>query len=217
MGHVLKSLPTRRILAVWLAAGVLQTLLACQTAPPPAGRQSARTDATAYVIAAGWHTDIVLPVSAITGPLQAVTRDFPSARFLRFGWGERAYYMTPQPTAGEALRALFPAPAVLLVAPLDRAPSGSGVFIVGVEASRLADHIWAAFDVATGGTPARLGSGPYPGSVFYASSGTYRATYTCNTWTADALRAGGIQVNSAGVVFASQLTNQLEAMPSTLH
>ena len=216
MGHVFTSLWTRRILTVSLAAGVLPTLMGCHKASPPPGRPSPKADATAYVIAAGWHTDIVLPVSAITGPLQAVTRDFRSGRFLRFGWGERDYYMAPQPTAADALRALFPAPAVLLVTPLDRAPAGSQVFAVDVEAGRLTDYIWAAFDVATGGAPHRLGSGPYPGSVFYASSGTYRATYTCNTWTADALRAGGIQVNSAGVVFASHLTNQL-AEPGTRH
>ena len=216
MGHAFTSFPTRRILTVWLAAGGLSTLMGCHKAPP-AVRQPARADATAYVIAAGWHTDIALPVGAITGPLQAVTHDFPSARYLRFGWGERDYYMARQPTTVDALRALFPAPAVLLVTPLDHAPSGSKVFAVGVEAGRLADFIWAAFDVPAGGTPERLGSGPYPGSVFYASSGTYRATYTCNTWTADALRAGGIQVKSAGVVFASQLTDQLEAAPNTLH
>jgi uncharacterized protein (TIGR02117 family) len=214
MGHPLTSLPTRRILAVWLTASVLP---ACQNSSPPSVRQSARPDATAYIIASGWHTDIALPVSAITGPLQSVTHDFPSARYLRFGWGERDYYMARQPTTVDALRALFPAPAVLLVTPLDRAPAGSKIFAIDVEASRLADFIWAGFEVATGGTPARLGAGPYSGSVFYASSGTYRATYTCNTWTADTLRAGGIPVHSAGVVFASQLTDQLEAVASTPH
>jgi uncharacterized protein (TIGR02117 family) len=217
MGHVFTSLPTRRILTVWLAAGMLPTLMGCQKASPAAGRHSARADVTAYVIAAGWHTDIAMPVSAIAGPLQAVTHDFPSARSLRFGWGERDYYMARQPTVGDALRALFPAPAVLLVTPLDRAPAGPEVFAVGVKASRLAYYIWNAFGRTTDGAPDRLSLGPYPGSVFYASSGTYRATYTCNTWTADALRAGGIQVNSAGVVFASQLTDQLEAESSALH
>jgi uncharacterized protein (TIGR02117 family) len=224
MGHVFTSLPMRRILTACLAAGVLQMLVGCQKASLPARPMLPRGDVTAYVIAAGWHTEIALPVSAITGPLQALTRDFPTAQYLRFGWGEREYYMARQPTAGDAFRALFPAPAVLLVTPLDRAPSstpvGSRTFAVGLttaEAGRLADYIWAAFGQPIDGTPGRLGFGPYSGSAFYAASGTYSATYTCNTWTADALRAGGIPVDTVGVVIASQLTNQLEVLFDAVH
>ena len=59
--------------------------------------------------------------------------------------------------------------------------------------------------------PRRLAAGPGPGSVFYAATGTYSATYTCNTWTAEGLRVGGIPVTPAGVVFVSELTDQLRS------
>jgi hypothetical protein len=76
----------------------------------------------------------------------------------------------------------------------------------------LSNHIWAAFEKSGDGTPRRLAAGHAPGSVFYVATGTYSATYTCNTWTAEALRAGGIPVTSAGVVFAGQVTDQLRSL-----
>ena len=127
-----------------------------------------------------------------------------------------------QPTTGDGLRALFPAPAALLVTPLDRAPSSTPAFhayAVGMTtagAGRLADYIWAAFEQPIKGIPGRFGFDRDPGGIFYAAGGSYSATYTCNTWTADALRAGGIPVSSAGVVFAGQLTSQLEPMSDTV-
>jgi hypothetical protein len=54
----------------------------------------------------------------------------------------------------------------------------------------------------------RIADGPYPGSLFYASSGTYSGFYTCNTWTADALRVGGLPVSSDGVLFAGQVMDR---------
>jgi uncharacterized protein (TIGR02117 family) len=173
---------------------------------------------TIYVIAAGWHTEIALPMHAMHDPLKAVTPDFPSAQYLSFGWGERNYYMTRAPTFGDAINALLPGPAVLLVTPLYRPPRDSRangqVFKVGLstaELDRLSNHLWAAFEKSGDGTPRRLAAGPDPGSVFYAATGTYSATYTCNTWTAESLRVGGIPVTPAGVVFASQVTDQLRS------
>jgi len=81
----------------------------------------------------------------------------------------------------------------------------------------MADYISAAIEQPVDAIPGRLGFDRDPGGIFYAANGTYNATYTCNTWAADALRAGGIPVNSAGVVFAGQLTNQLAARSDTGH
>ena len=77
---------------------------------------------------------------------------------------------------------------------------------------RLSNYLWAAFEKSGDGPPRRLAAGPEPGSVFYAATGTYSATYTCNTWTAEGLRVGGIPVTPAGVVFVSELTDQLRSL-----
>jgi len=223
MGHLVTVLQMRRILTACLAVAVLQMLVGCQPAPRPARQELPKADVIAYVIGDGWHTDIALSVSAITGPLQAVTHDFPTARYLRFGWGQRTWYMAGQHTTGDALRALFPAPAAMLVTPLDNVasstPNGSQAFALpdhGRGAPGV-DYIWAAFEQPIKGIPGRFGFDRDPGGIFYAANGTYSGTYTCNTWTADALRAGGIPVNSTGVIFAGQLTNQLEAVSDRVH
>jgi uncharacterized protein (TIGR02117 family) len=221
---VFTVLRMRRTLTTCLTIAVLQLLAGCQPAPLPAHKEMPKADVAAYVIGDGWHTDIALPVSAITGPLQAVTHDFPTAHYLRFGWGQRTWYMAGQHTTGDALRALFPAPAAMLVTPLDQAPpsttAGSQAFAVGLTtagARHMADYIWAAFEQPIKGIPGRFGFDRDPGGIFYAAHGTYSGTYTCNTWAADALRAGGIPVTSAGVVFAGQLTKQLNAVSDKVH
>ena len=172
-----------------------------------------------YLIAAGWHTEIALPIHAIHGPLRVLTSDFPGSQYLVFGWGERNYYMARAPTFVDAMRAQFPGPAVLLVTPLYRPPRDSRpsaqVFDVSLPTAGLdplSNHIWAALEKSGDGTPRRLAAGPDLGSVFYVATGTYSATYTCNTWTAESLRVGGIPVTSAGVVFASQVTDQLQSL-----
>jgi uncharacterized protein (TIGR02117 family) len=210
------SLQKRRFLAICLAAFMALVIAGCQSAPPPADPGIPRSDVTAYVISDDWHTDVALPVNRMVGPLRALTYDFPNARYLRFGFGERVYFMSPHPTILEALHALVPGPAALLVTPLDHPlsfpPAGTRVFAVGLTTSEfgsLTDFVWAALDHSAVGTLRRLAAGRDPGSVFYAASGTYSTAYTCNTWTADALHAGGIPVTSDDVVFAFQLTDQI--------
>ncbi len=55
------------------------------------------------------------------------------------------------------------------------------------------------------GEPLIVGLGPYPGSLFYASSETYNLAYTCNTWVAEALSDGGLPLSPGGVIFAGQI------------
>jgi uncharacterized protein (TIGR02117 family) len=215
---------TRRVfLTACLAGSMCQTLVGCHTRQLPAYPESSRHDVTAYLIASGWHTEIALPVGTISGPLETLTRDFPSAHYLLFGWGEHDYYMAQEPTAGDALRALLPGPAVLLVTALDRPPqdllAGADIFEVGLSAAgfdRLVNYVWAAFDKSADGMLRRLAAGPSRDSVFYAATGRYSAAYTCNTWTAEALHVSGIPVTAVGVVFAGQVIDQMQALAGKL-
>jgi uncharacterized protein (TIGR02117 family) len=206
-------------LGACVAAGTLQTLPGCRSTPLPTYQEAPGDGITICVIAPGWHTEIALPVHAIHDPLRAVTTDFPGARYLTFGWGDRNYYMARAPTVGDAMSALFPGPAVLLVTPLYLPPrdsrSGAQVFELGLSPAgldRLSGYLWTAFERSADGTTRRLAAGPGPGSVFYAATGTYSSSYTCNTWTAEGLRVGGVPVTPTGVVFAGQLTDQLRLL-----
>jgi uncharacterized protein (TIGR02117 family) len=172
-----------------------------------------------YVISGGWHTEVGLPVEALGGSLRALKRDFPSARYLIFGWGARDYYMAQDFGLGDLLRAAVPGPAVMLVIPLEISPEAffgaSNVFLLHAPPNgtqRLSQFLWEYLVIEENGTPVRIGTGPYPQSVFYASTGTYNLGHTCNTWTAEALRAAGLPVNAAGVVFTGQVLDQLPSI-----
>lgn len=207
---------TRRVLVRAGLAAALPTLVGCGPKPLPTYREPSGDGVVLYLIAAGWHTGIALPTPAMQGPLSALAPDFPASQYVSFGWGERNYYMARAPTFGDALRALSPGPAVLLVTPLYSPPqvsrAGAQVFELGLSKAgfaRLSTHLWAAFEKSDDGRLRRLAAGPDPGSVFYVATGTYSASYTCNTWTAESLSVAGIPVSPAGVVFAGQLTDQL--------
>jgi uncharacterized protein (TIGR02117 family) len=193
---------------------LLGCLAACvQLAPSPPAEFAAepRTEAI-YVLHGGWHTELALSVQLIDGPLAALYRDFPAARTLVFGWGARDYYMAQNPGLADAMRALSPGPAVMLVTGLPAAPAPSeNAFILFVSRPgmvRLSHWLWNELAKDAAG-PQRISAGPYPESVFYAATGSYDASHTCNTWTAEALRVAGLPVTTAGTVFADQVTAQL--------
>jgi hypothetical protein len=77
----------------------------------------------------------------------------------------------------------------------------------GIE--RLSELLWNYLSPDNEAPPRHIGPGPYPQSIFYASTGTYNLSHTCNTWTAEALHVAGLPMSAAGVVFAAQILDQL--------
>jgi hypothetical protein len=182
----------------------LLLIAACSTPdpiPPPG-------DAVVYVAERGWHTDITLPVEEITGPLAILEQDFPGVRFLTFGFGERQFLVDRGKSFLGMLHALLPSRSALLLTALRASPAEafgpSNVVALRISQTglqRIEASLWQEFE--NGPTP--LADGPYPGSVFYAASDTYSALFTCNTWTADMLRTGGLPMTVTGVLFAGQV------------
>ncbi len=206
--------------ALTLLAGLAAGCLAGCATPPPEPRPIAEpATETIYVAAFGWHTEIGLGADEIDGPLAVLRRHFPGARYFMFGWGQRDFYMARDPGLVEALRALTPGPAVMLVRGLDRSPleafGTSDIYVVKVSPAgleRLSQYLWRYLDEGGKGELRRAGDGPYPGSAFYVAAGTYDLGHTCNTWTAEALDAAGLPVHGAGVVFAGEVVEQLRGL-----
>ena len=164
------------------------------------------------MVGRGWHTDIGLPVEEMAGPLATLKTGFPGVRFLTFGFGERQFLMTRAATLGAMLHALLPSQSALLMTALRTTPEvafgQSDVVVLHLsraELQRIEATIWQEMERSPTGAPLLLAEGPYPGSVFYAARGTYDGLYTCNTWTADVLRAGGVPMPATGVLFAGQV------------
>jgi len=209
----------RHALAPLLLLALASAPAGCAWSPvaPYAGEAPKRE--RLYLIASGWHTEIGLPAEAMSGALAALRQASPQARFFVFGWGQRAYYMDPDPGIGALLAGTVPAPSVLLVIPLTQAPedyfSGATVLRVPVSSGgldRLSQFLSDYLEKDAEGAPRRIGDGPDPGSVFYASKGTYSLGNTRNTWTAEALRVSGLRVDPAGVVFAHEVVDQVRKL-----
>jgi uncharacterized protein (TIGR02117 family) len=178
--------------------------------PPPPGNAT-----TIIVVDRGWHTDISLRADQLDYRFDALKARFPGARAFTFGFGERLYVQKRDRTVFDALRALLPSDGMVLVTALNTTPAAAfgqdNAIPLAVSAEGLravADFVSDSMSTGGAGAPVFVDDGPYPGSAFYASPLTYWGLFTCNTWTADALRAGGVPVTVAGVVFAGEVTGQ---------
>ncbi len=207
-----------RILAVLLAVA----LIACSTLHP---RQLLDTaDARAggpvvFVVKRSWHTDIGFSAADLPPPLAALAARWPDSQYRLFGFGDRHYLINRHHGVGELLGALWPGPGVILLTtlsvPPERAFDPHGVIRLRMspeQMRRLTDFIWRSL-ATSGQGPQELGPGPYDGSDYYAASQRYSALHTCNTWTAEALRAAGLPVHSFGVELAGQVWHQVRSIP----
>jgi len=173
---------------------------------------------TIAVAKRGWHTDICVRREDAAASIVKLAQGFDGARFLCFGFGERQYVVTRNHGVLTMLSALLPSRAALLMTVLRDTPGAAfgAANVVSIGISRIGLTGLGAFIESSTQTddqsrPMRLGNGPYPGSVFFGATGTYDGLYTCNTWTADALRSGGLPVNTR-VLLADSLMNQVQRL-----
>ncbi len=184
-------------------------------AVPPLPGDPGPKNETVAVIARGWHTELGLPVASLRPPLAELAAGFHGATTLTFGFGDRAFVLARHRGLGDALGALFPNPGLVLLTVLATSPAAAfGAHdVVLLHVSRtgfaaIAQFIWKSLATEGDEPPKPYGPGPYPGSLYYAASIPYDAFYTCNTWIAEALRAGGVPVQAAGVLFASEIMRE---------
>jgi uncharacterized protein (TIGR02117 family) len=220
---------TRRRLLVGLAVALTAGALpgGCATSlppieeaeltPPPPHLQPVGSGMRIGVVDAGWHTGLVLYSRDLGAQLLSLRRWFPDANYLVIGWGERSFYMGANPGVGTALRALFPAPSVLFVQGHAEPPTYVEVrwlCLSPVQTRRLDAYLAHYLRTQPNGEPIDLGPGLTPNSHFFASTGTYNAFHTCNTWTAAALEYAGLPVSAQGVVFAGQAMSEIRSLPA---
>lgn len=169
-----------------------------------------------FVTSNGWHSGIVIARSDV--PLAAIPEaaDFPEAAYFEFGWGDAEYYPAPRPTFGLALRAALPGPAVIHMSglpdhPAEVFPTATVLAVPlpdgGLE--RLIAYLAASFDRAGAERATPSARGLYGFSQFYPATGKFHVFNTCNTWTASALAAAGLDVEADGVQTADDLVRRV--------
>lgn len=153
------------------------------------------------------HTDIALPVDtellARFGFLRDgdLDIDHPGLRYLIIGWGGRSFY-TETPTWAD----LKPMPVlksftldhsvmhVALAADIPLTDESVTALNISSDGYRtLLDFIEGSFANRQGKPIPLLGKSYGPDDAFFEANGYFNALLGCNTWTAAALRAAGVQ------------------------
>lgn len=176
-----------------------------------------------YVLSNGWHSAIVLPRAALPEGTVPEADDFPGAAYLSFGWGDATYFPARDPTTAMALSAaLRPSPAVLHLAGLASRPGEVFPADEVVELrttpeglAALVAFLDATFDRGGAERVQAREPGLYRFSLFYPATGQFHLFNTCNTWTAQGLRAGGWPVRASGTVTAEELMVQVRPLASS--
>jgi Protein of unknown function (DUF2459) len=209
----------------WLAASLV-------AAPCPGVAQSSpapQDPAVIYVARRGWHIDIGFPAADLRPPLTSLLNEFPGARYLFFGFGDRRYLLAKHHHASGLLAALWPGRGLILATGLISAPPGAfgeryvaALRVTPRQASDAQAFVWQSLEKqfedgtvkpqSEDGSVKSYAPGPYEGSVFFDATPKYSAIHTCNTWAAEVLAAGALPIRSAGVVFAGQLWKEVRRL-----
>jgi uncharacterized protein (TIGR02117 family) len=207
-----------------LAALRTATVLALAACAAPDGAPADAAPATqrVYVVNHGKHAGLALRAADVP-PDWPARGDFPDAAFFEVGWGDRDYYMHPDPGLWLALKAaLWPTPAALHIAAVDDALEHyfAALEIVELAVSaaglpRIVEYVQRSHALDAAGRPIALGRGQYGRSRFYASRERFYFPRTCNAWVAGALRAAGLAVDPAAAITAEQLFAQLRPLART--
>jgi hypothetical protein len=191
-------------------------LCACAVSRPAPCSAPGRGDPVAWVVDQGWHTEIGLPAQEIAGPLSVFRTIFPGAHVLMFGFGKRTWITAKVESWSELLMGPVPGPGAIQVIGLrvDPADAYAGDQVIRLplrpdQAVSLDRFIWDAIGKTRTGQPRLISSGLFPGSLFYAASHGYAPTYTCNTWSAQAMHSAGLPVNPDGVILAGGILGQV--------
>ena len=153
-----------------------------------------------YVVSHGWHTGIILPTSALPDSFFTQLEEYSSSNYLEFGWGDLAFYQNPDPGYWITVKAaVWPTKSALHVVHI--ATTAEQYFpysdLIKITVSRddfqaIAGFIQNAFALNDSERVIGLQKGIYGRSSFYLGREKYFFPRTCNVWTAQALKAGGL-------------------------
>ena len=182
--------------------------------PLPDDRKNVRT---VFVVHDAWHAAIVTKKSDIPIDVLPELRDFPSAEYLEFSWGDRDYFPAPDAGVGLALKAAFwSSGSILHVVGFKDAVQNAypNAEIIEIPLSeegfqRMVKFIADTFSRPHPPTPAEARPGLFSNGRFYAAEGKFSLFRTCNTWVAEALSAAGLPIRPSHAITAGNLSDQL--------
>jgi hypothetical protein len=193
----------------------------CVSAPQPtphsAAASSVDLSARVILVRRRWHVDVGFAREDLSPALTPLLAHFSDARYLLFGFGDRHYLLARERGASTLLGALLPGAGLMLLTALHDSPQtafGSDDVVELAVSAEERNRLERFVRDSLSGTdnPVPLAAGPYSGSRYFDSPQRYSGLHTCNTWVAEALRAGGLPVRSTAVVFAGQIWRQIHEL-----
>jgi uncharacterized protein (TIGR02117 family) len=172
---------------------------------------------TVFIVHDAWHAAIVIKKVDIPAVVLPELRDFPSAEYLEFSWGDRDYFPAPDGGLGLALKAAFwSSGSILHVVGFKDAVQNAypNAEIIEIPLSeegfqRMVKFIADTFSRPHPPTPAEARPGLFSNGRFYAAEGKFSLFRTCNTWVAEALSAAGLPIRPSHAITAGNLSDQL--------
>lgn len=195
-------------------AAIVAAMAGCST--PRAATAPPAT--TIQVVERDWHTDVCIRTPDADATLMRLAEGYDGSHFLCIGFGDRHYLVSRERGPMTLLSALLPGEGALLLTILRDTPSAAfgaeNVVTLDVDAQgieRLRAFLNRSVQIDANGKPFSLGDGPYPGGLYFGATARYNGFYTCNTWTADALREAGIPI-AGPVLFAEGVMRQVREL-----
>jgi uncharacterized protein (TIGR02117 family) len=196
-------------------------LIACLTyacSNPAAVTYSRDNSVRVFVVHDAWHAALVIKKADIAAGALPELRDFPSAEYVEFSWGDRDYFPALNPGVGLALKAAFWSSGSILhvvgfTGPLEKFYPGGDIIDVSLSEEgfrQLIKFISDTFSRPHPPSPAEARPGLFLHGRFYDAEGRFSLLRTCNTWVAEALSAAGLPIHPGTVITAGNLSNQLK-------
>jgi uncharacterized protein (TIGR02117 family) len=173
-----------------------------------------------FIVHDAWHAAIVIKKADIAAVVLPELRDFPSAEYLEFSWGDRDYFPAPDAGVGLALKAAFWSSGSILHVvgfkdAVEKVYPGADIIAINLSVDdfqRLIKFISDTFSRPHPPAPAEARPGLFSNSRFYAAEGKFSLLRTCNTWVAEALSAAGLPISPGYVITAGNLGNQVRSV-----
>jgi uncharacterized protein (TIGR02117 family) len=196
------------------------------TACSPSGNElfpkdEAKRPIPVYLRSHGWHVGLLLPVNEQFKEAMPDRLHINSSaqNYAELGWGDRHYYMSPDPGFWSTLKAgVWPTASVLHVAGYSRLPRMQQGRVVRVMLSEagydaLLRRAASYFELSEhqAGHAIELGEGLYGDARFYASDARYYFPKTSNRWVAALLEEAGAPLNSFTTLSAGTLMRRSRA------
>lgn len=171
-----------------------------------------------YIVNHDWHTGIIIDRQQAQPHLVALKHEFLKDRYLEIGWGDAEFYQSGGNSYSYGISALFwPTGSVLHVVGFSTPPKINFLFseLIELKVSEagfiaLLAYINDSFTISDQELPSKIASGLYGKSWFFKSRYSYHMFFTCNHWSAEAIRKTGFPISSFYAATAGNVMFQLK-------